>query len=550
MFNRQPFSARFFAASMLALCACAAAFRLARLDNRLMHPDEANQAVKFGRLLEQGEYVYDPFEHHGPALNYLTLPVAGSASTAQLIQVSESQLRLVPAVFGTLLVGLVWLLRNELGRGAAFFAALLTAVSPAMVFYSRYYIHETLLVFFTFASVAALWRYAAEAAAAEPEDPRALRRQRLRKTTWLVLLGLSLGMMHATKETCVIAIFALLVAAALTMSDLRRLGAKRLALAAAVVLAVATGVSVLLFSSFFQNPGGVFDSLATYVYYVGRAFGQGSAGPHDHPWHYYFQLLFWWHRGNEPVWTEEMIAALALVGVVAAALGKGLEPARIRWARFLAVYTLVITAVYAAMPYKTPWCALSFLHGTILLAGIGAVVLVRAAPGRAFKGVVIGVLIVAAGHLAWQAHRASFTARDDPDNPYVYAHTDRDVPVLAQRIEELAACHADGTAMHVQVICREDDYWPLPWYLRRMSRVGWFREIPQGPAAPVIVAQSRLEPSVVNYVYVEQPPGQRHLIVPVLGDQGNLDWHLRHNIPLRLYARRDLWEAYQAKGQW
>jgi uncharacterized protein (TIGR03663 family) len=536
-----------FTASILAICACAAALRLARLDNRLMHPDEANQAVKFGRLLEEGQYVYDPFEHHGPALNYLTLPVAWSTSAETLCDVSESQLRLVPALFGTLLVGLVWLVRDQLGRAAALCAAVLTAVSPAMVFHSRYYIHETLLVFFTFASMAALWRYASEATAAEPDDSRGRRRLRLRRTAWLVLLGLSLGMMHATKETCVIAIFAMLAAAALTMTDLRRLGAKRLALAGAIVLAVATGVSVLLFSSFFQNPRGVVDSLATYGYYVGRAFGEGSAGPHDHPWHYYFQLLFWWHRGNEPVWTEEMIAVLALVALVAAVLGKGLEPARLRWARFLAVYTFVMTAVYAAMPYKTPWCALGFLHGMILLAGIGAVVLVRAAPGRVFKGVVIAVLIVAGAHLAWQAHRASFTSRDDPDNPYVYAHTSRDVPGLAQRVEELAACHPDGPAMHVQVICRDDDYWPLPWYLRRMSRVGWFNRVPKGPAAPVIIAQSRLEPSVVNYVYVEQPPGQRHMIVPVIGEQGNLDWHLRLNVPLRLYARRDLWEAYQAE---
>ena len=33
--------------------------RLARLDARPMHHDEANQAVKFGALLETGEYRYD-----------------------------------------------------------------------------------------------------------------------------------------------------------------------------------------------------------------------------------------------------------------------------------------------------------------------------------------------------------------------------------------------------------------------------------------------------------------------------------------------------------
>ena len=50
--------------------------RLARLDVRPMHHDEANQAVKFGALLERGEYAYDAQDHHGPTLYYLTLPFA------------------------------------------------------------------------------------------------------------------------------------------------------------------------------------------------------------------------------------------------------------------------------------------------------------------------------------------------------------------------------------------------------------------------------------------------------------------------------------------
>ena len=50
--------------------------RLARLDTRPMHHDEANQAVKFGALLERGDYRYDASDHHGPTLYDLTLPAA------------------------------------------------------------------------------------------------------------------------------------------------------------------------------------------------------------------------------------------------------------------------------------------------------------------------------------------------------------------------------------------------------------------------------------------------------------------------------------------
>ena len=44
---------------------------------------------------------------------------------------------------------------------------------------------------------------------------------------------------------------------------------------------------------------------------------------------------------------------------------------------FLALYTILLTAIYSAISYKTPWCLLSFFHGMILLAGIGAAALVE-----------------------------------------------------------------------------------------------------------------------------------------------------------------------------
>jgi len=47
-----------FAAAVLAVTAGAAVLRLVDLGNRPMHWDEANQALKFGRLLERGEYEY------------------------------------------------------------------------------------------------------------------------------------------------------------------------------------------------------------------------------------------------------------------------------------------------------------------------------------------------------------------------------------------------------------------------------------------------------------------------------------------------------------
>ena len=520
---------------MLAVVAGAAALRLASLDNRPMHCDEAVHAVKLGRLLAHDGYIYNPREYHGPSLNFLTLPIARLGCASQLSDLTETRLRLIPAIFGIALVGLVWPIRRELGLPAALCAAVLTAVSPAMVFFSRYYIQEMLLVCFTFAAIVALWRYAR----AEAIPGRF-------SYAWLVMLGVCVGMMHASKETCVIALAAIVPAAALTIRIKgTRLFPRSLLWAALIVLPTAAAVSALFFSSFFDNPRGVLDSLTTYFVYLGRASGEGSAGRHYQPWHYYLENLFWWRRGGGPVFSEAAIAVLALVGLIAAAWGKGVKPAVLPMARFLAVYTLLMTVVYSALPYKTPWCALGLLHGMILLAGVGMVVLVRAAPGYALKAVAIALLATATAHLTWQAHRASFVAYEDPNNPYVYAHTTSDVPLLARRIKEIAAVHPDGPAMHVQVICPDDDHWPLPWYLRDFSRVGWPSKMPRGPAAPLIITQPAMKDAVLDYVYVKQPPGQRPLRQSVDKPDGT-DWKIRPNVPLLVIVRRDLLEDYRA----
>ena len=143
---------------ILLITAAAAAFRLPDLAERPMHGDEAVNAVKLGETIEGRGYEYDPHEYHGPTLNYLTLIPAWLGGVGSFVEVREAILRVVPVVFGTLLVLLLLPLGDGLGRGAAVFASLFMAVSPAMVFYSRYFIHEMLLVCFTAGAIVCGYR--------------------------------------------------------------------------------------------------------------------------------------------------------------------------------------------------------------------------------------------------------------------------------------------------------------------------------------------------------------------------------------------------------
>ena len=510
---------------ILAATAAGAAFRLPALDSRPMHCDEAVHAVKFGDLLEKGSYRYEPHEYHGPTLNYLTLIPAWLSGADELKDLGEFTVRIVPVFFGVALVLLFLLLTDGLGRPAAVIAALLTAVSPAFVFYSRYYIQEMLLVCFSFGVIVFAYRWF-----------------RSRRIIWALLTGVSLGLAHATKETFIIALGSMLLALVLTWimhhrRSVRDTVTKIRPVHLVVLTAAAVGVSALFYSSFFSNPGGVLDSFRTYGTYFSRA---SQASVHIHPWHYYLKTLVFCRYGDGPVWTEALIVLLAVVGFIAAVTRKGIASVDFALVRFVAFYTLIMTVVYSAIPYKTPWCLLGFLNGMIVLAAVGAVVVVRLTPKVLPRLIVICLLVGASLHLAWQSYQGNYRYYADSRNPYVYAHPTEDVIAVGRRIEELAEVDAAGHDMLIQVICPDDDYWPLPWYLRRFSRVGWWNRIPDTllPSAVIVVA-AEMEPALAEKIYGQDHP-QPYLSMfhsPV---------QLRPQIELRCYVAKDLWDRYQA----
>jgi uncharacterized protein (TIGR03663 family) len=494
-----------------------------------MHADEAIHADKFGTLLEGGGYAYDPSEYHGPTLYYLTLLPAWLRGERRYVEIDEVTLRSVPAALGVALVAAHLGARGFLGTAGAAIAALLAAISPAMVFYSRYFIHETLLVFFSFGALLAACRYMQA-----PGLSAAL------------LGGASAGLMLATKETAPLALGSMILAAALTHLLYRGEREKALpalrsglrGMHAGLALLAAVIVSAALFSSFLGHPAGIVDAARAYGLYLDRA---QTATWHFHPWPYYLRLLVHAPSTGTPFWSEALILVLAMAGGAAGWATKGVPGADSKALRFLAFYTLLMLVAYSAIPYKTPWCLLGFLHGMILLAGAGAVFLVRSGRGVATKAALGALLVAAAAHLGWQAFSGSFRFAADPRNPYVYAHTGTDVFEIASRVKELARAHADGLSMPVQIISREN-LWPMPFYLRELRRVEWWNGVPDSaPSAPVILVAPALEPALVSKLYDLPPPGQRELYVSIF----ERPVELRPRVELRGYAANRLWEDYR-----
>ncbi len=506
----------------------AAALRLPDLAGRPMHADEAVHADKFGTLLEEGHYAYDSSEYHGPTLYYLTLPSAWLQGARRYVEIDEVTLRVVPAVLGILLVAAPLGLRGFLGTWGAVLAALLTAVSPAMVYYSRYFIHEIPLVLFTFGALLGACWYLQRAWALPA-----------------LVTGVSLGLMHATKETAPLALAAMGLALAVTLIIERRHGLPphpirrtvrrrdgTLALVAAVV------VSSVLYSSFTANPVGPLDSFRSYWIWLGRA---GSDPWHIHSWDYYLRLLIHFPARGTPLWSEGLILVLAAGGAAAGWGRRGVPGTDPKVLRFLSLYTFLLTLIYAAIPYKTPWNLLGFLHGMILLAGVGAVWVVQAFRSRPGRVAISAVLVLGAAHLAGQAYSASFRFPADPRNPYVYAHTGNDVFEIVGRLEELTRAHPEGSAMPLQIITREN-LWPLPWYLRGLSGVRWWNGVSdEADNAPVIVVTPEMEPALVRKLYDLPPPGERELHMSIF--EGPVE--LRPQVELRGYASKTLWDEFR-----
>src|SRR6476661_6934772 len=253
----------------LQILLAAALLRLVFLTQKPLHHDEGVNGLFLVNLFRTGYYHYDPSNYHGPSLYYLAvIPTAINNVFHWGHGLSTFAIRFVTAAFG---VGVVWLmlcLRRFLGSTAALAAAAFAAVSPGFVFFSRYFIHEILFVFFSLGIIVAWLRYH------DTGKPR-----------YLMLASASAAMLFATKETWIITAGVWLIAIPCTTLFLRlrkrtdeippwlpepepgkAAGSARKLYLQATALFLAIGI--LLYSSFFTNPRGILDSLLTFTFWT------------------------------------------------------------------------------------------------------------------------------------------------------------------------------------------------------------------------------------------------------------------------------------------
>jgi uncharacterized protein (TIGR03663 family) len=431
-----------------------------------MHTDEAINAYITGELLAGENFHYDPQDRHGPALFVVAEPLAKLLGARNFSGLTETQLRLSTVLTGTATVLLLGAGVELFGFIPCLVAALLFAFAPLPVYYSRYFIHETLFVAATLGLMLSGWR------ALEKKSP------------WsAALAGGCAALMLAGKETAVIHFFAIAVALLVCrfgtpISRSARSGnyqkpADQGTGAPFLKILFATSVvfiftAVLLFTWGGKSWSALADLFHAIPNFAARAGGQG----HEKPFWYYARLL----AGG---WSGAMILLLAAAGFLQAVR----HPAsRVRFV--MAIYTLLVIAIYSAIPYKTPWLALNFWLPLGLLAGIAIEWLWLSFPkfsARAF------VLIFIAGigfSTARDMEKWVFRFPADDNNPYAYAHTSEDLLRLPGRLEDLSR---QNKISNPRIAVVAADAWPLPWYLRKFPQVGFWQPNQETSAADFFI---------------------------------------------------------------
>ena len=512
-----------------AILSLAAFLRLYNLNLVPFHHDEGVNGNFLVRLVREGFYQYDPANYHGPTLYYFSalipwvLKLVFGTSARETYGLNTVTIRLVPALFGLATIWLVLLLRRRIGTIGTLAAALLLAISPGAVYLSRYFIHESLFVFFTLGVVVAGLKFYEE-----------------RRPAFLMLATISAALLFATKETAMISGGVLIIALAST--QLYRLiyksifgkkrskrknpnhetytiqdfinglgGPMKLAIWFTLALLVFITVNILVYSSFFTNyPKGIYDALKTFDFWT-------KTGKEAHV-HSAQTYILWLGRQELPI---------LFLGTVGAAIAV-LKPKN-SFALFTVLWAFGLLAAYSLVPYKTPWLTLNVIVPLAIVAGYAVQTASQLDMGRWRLPLLLMLPCLAVS--GYQTIDLNFFNYDNDNEKYVYvyAHTKRETLKLLDDIDRISQRSPEG--VHIGITIVSPDYWPLPWYLRNYSGVGYFGHMAPSKEKIIIASEAQRAEMEATFgaLYAQVPSGS-----------GSGSFPLRPGVDLLLYVRRDV----------
>ena len=130
----------------------ALALRLWDLGGQALHHDESLHAVYSWYLYDGRGYLHNPLMH-GPFQFF------GTAAIFWVLWDSDFTARLLPAIFGVILVGTPILLRPYLGRSGVLITSVLLTLSPSFLYFSRFARNDIYMAVWVMLCIGFIWRY-------------------------------------------------------------------------------------------------------------------------------------------------------------------------------------------------------------------------------------------------------------------------------------------------------------------------------------------------------------------------------------------------------
>lgn len=438
------------------LIAAALLLRLWNLGGMVPHHDESIHAHFAYSLLTQGEYQYDP-TYHGPLLFYLT------AGLFALFGVSDFTARLYPALAGTALVALPLLLRRRLGPRVAWFGGLLLAISPVILYYSRFARNDVPVALFNAAALTAFLL---------------VRRRGWRMVPWI---GVAAALHAISKETFYVTLPLVTVAAVAVgfrrnfwdslIRAIEWLRRYERPVATAVFWFVI--ISITSYTFVFIHPEDALFPVKAIKYWYGQHTMERVGGP----WSYHFPRLALY---------EFLVIVPALVWAVRRR--KRLREVEL----FCLVWGVASLAMYAYLGEKVPWL---IVHQVLPFVPLAAMQLARtfSTHGRWWSR---GLAAAGLAGTLWSSLASSYlyptmTTADEHGELIVYVQTAPEMGVLAKKGLAIAAT---GEAPIAAV--NGEATWPLSWLWVRQNI--WWAVPPAESRPPLVVCDAKDETTVAE----------------------------------------------------
>jgi uncharacterized protein (TIGR03663 family) len=479
----------------LLLFVVAGILRFYALGDKPLHHDESLHAFYSWNLFRGNGYAYDPmmhgpFQFHANALMYF------------LFGASNTTCRLVAACSSMFCLGVVYLLRPQLGRAGALFGGLLMTLSPSFTYFGRFTREDIYFAAFSCLMIYGLVNYLAT-----------------RKPRDLYLGAAGLALAFCTKEVIYILGFIIVSFLAfrwLWENTLRPkdemyvtdalqelLAQPRILGAAAAVFGI---IMIVLYTTVFSNPRGILDAFTkSLTYWMGQHEVQRGSQPVYFyaallPWYetvsflgalmatvyfgfvrekqnrawrllgYLILVAAWWLFTVEGKQTFGLVFSLLLVTLGVGMLAYFSFGPKNLFVTFLIFWSLSAFSDMSFAGERMPWLILHSLLPMLLLTAAFLNDLWERFPRQ--RSWILGTVAVFAALLLHNTTLLCFYQQGaNPAEQLVYVQTSPDVPQVVRQIVNLSQRLTGGTEM--KITCEDYCSWPFAWYLRDFKNVGY-----------------------------------------------------------------------------